>query len=567
MGQAGICGLRERTVEAFRGFVEAFGLHSPAMYKKLYRNDIAEDVRSALTRDRVRYDRIDWGTFLDIPPYVFSGEGGRAAVNVDTFATATALLNLFGDVKPFAHSILRGTDLGGRFGRRTCLDPHPLFNLEGHGGAGTALIRSLFPDDCLDRADELYRALSVGFLGVVCDIAREAPGGKGLLGRNTGSYFAILKHWTHHTLQELEGLSEPAGLIGPGNIQGYAQVMRKLIQQLYRRCSDITGGGEKRDILKGVLDRALLAYLRMCVLALLDGGYGRGAFRLAPRDAAALMADEAAETVRSRLDEIFERRLAGTEDLPHGLSAYRLVERALRREAGFHLRYRFYRPAFMGLGDLYGDCTAGRPSNQANAEVTNIHWTVCAWLMNPFYRVLEVCAEKDKGLIKAHLTPLVVEGRHVLMVDAIETVLALREEVRGARNREFDEAFFRENSEEPFLMLIDRCVELGRMMNAEAVYADLYSNATWIRRLLERRYPQDSYSIRNVYVPFDEDDVSENVRLIRENAGLGWSGEDVRMEIQAINPRLMEQGTARNYKIVAVLDGLRGDWALKLRGV
>ena len=534
-------------LSVFDALLDTFGLHNSALYRGLLRSDAARENRRAFSPQGVRNDLIDWGKFIRVPEYIFDS-------NVDIFDAVVALLNLFDDIKPFAHYAIRRERQ--KLEYLYDMDPTPLFNF---GDTGTALVGALFPEyDGHERAGTVYGALSRDFVSLLVAIKRDS-----LFGRYTGAYFSILKHWAHLTYQELESLAEPSGLISPGNLLGYIQVLKKLLPQLYDRYLCDGMAALRRSRIREALDKGLSLYMRMCILELLDGGYCVGDCRLGFSQAAELMSDEVCGVVRSRFHEAFEHR---DTSVLEGLASFETIREALAEKHSVFLRYRFYREKFVYLGDLYGDCTANKHSRQLTPELTNIHWTVYAWLLNPYYRVLEVCSPKGDPLVKAHVTPLLIHDRKILMVDAVESVTKMRSELRGVPNKDFDRDFFTAHNEEIFELLVDHCVTLGRRVNAEAVYADLYSNSTWINRALSL-FPTDGYHISEVEQTFGGDRIADNVRLLRASVGLPGEVEDARVEIQAVNCSLMEQYTLRNHKEVAVLAGLRDDWRLGLRGI
>lgn len=550
--------MRQRTMETFRRILDAYDLHNAHLFKRLRRNDVERrDRRSfeAFSKEGFRYDGIDWNRYVDLPDL----GPDRLQNNTDVSCLVAALLNVFDDIKPFAHYLARS---GNCTVARDCgLNLAPLTNYDRSGAEAVA---RLFPEGLSDCP---YPRLSADYIRTIHEVFRREEGGKSLLGRQAESYIAILKHWTDYSQSDFPSEAQSQPIIDGRNIPGFVQVMKRIVELLYKRYPEVTNE-RRRERLREALDDSLALYLRLCVTALLDGGYGRGAFRLGMREAATLMSDELAGVIAGRFHEVFskfpDRARLGR------LSSYDLVKNLVGERDGFFLRYRFYRKKFIRLGDEYGDCTACAPASQVDLQVRNIHWTVYPWLLNPCYRVLEVCRKDGKGLLKAHIVPLVVEGRTVLMVDAIESVPSLRLEAQGRERWDFNDAYFRENAHEAFFLLMNRCVELGREIGAEAVYADMYSNAVWVRRLLEQHYDHDSYDTANVEIPFSNYEVEDNMALIRQNAGFPPLAETTvrtKMEIQAINMHLMHQGTRGRHKIVSVLSGLRSDWKLKFRGL
>ena len=572
----------ERTVALTRNFIDLYGLHNTDLFKLLRRDRLTSQEKSAgmrngptfyaYSKSGFDYGRIDWGEIdwvgeLDVAPIapqrlrIRNDRGAAAQDNSAAFATVVALLNVFDDIKPFAHlAVRRGCC---EIERAYDLRLAPLLNLD---GAGAELARQLFPGDFLEAP---YPRLSAEYVRLVREIFRKDGDEKALLAAHT---VAVLKHWTDYSLAELAA-PDAGPIIDGRNAIGFAQAMKRVLELLYRRYPAVTNA-DRRARMREALNDALLLYLRLSVLALLDGGYGVGADRLSPAAAVPLLSDEVLGTAASRLHEVF-RQFPDRSPLA-ALPNYPLVGDMLEEREALFLRYRFYRKKFIRLGDEYGDCSAALPSSQVDVHVKNIHWTVYPWLLNPYYRVLEVCRRDGKGLIKAHITPLIVDGRRVLMVDAIETIPALRREAFARRGgttgadgeaQRFNEAFYRENAEPAFFLLMERCVALGREMGVDAVYADMFSNAVWVRELLEKNYPQDSYHVANVEVPFSNYEVDDNICLIGEGIGLSATARPPKMEIQALNCGLMHQGARPNHKIVAVLYGLRPDWSRKIQAI
>lgn len=215
---------------------------------------------------------------------------------------------------------------------------------------------------------------------------------------------------------------------------------------------------------------------------------------------------------------------------------------------------------FLTLGDVYGDCTARRVRSQVDADVANIHWTVYPWLLSPHYRVLEVTSDGDRAM-KAHLLPLVIKGRAVLAVDALEVVPTLRDRAGGRENAHLSARLFGQRSE-ILGALFDAARRIGGRMGAGAILVDKFSNAEWVRTILEDM-PTFSYHVRDVDAGF----VVEPVRaMVREILGDSAGAEPVDFEIQAGNLGLMDQGLRPGYKEVGVLEGDIGGHDSRLRG-
>jgi hypothetical protein len=214
---------------------------------------------------------------------------------------------------------------------------------------------------------------------------------------------------------------------------------------------------------------------------------------------------------------------------------------------------------FVFLGDAYGDCTAHRVRSQVDERIANIHWTVYSWLMDPYYRVLEVLLDGKRAL-KCHLLPLVIEGRPLLMMDAVEAVPQLRERKDGSANPNLD----RDLDSNRLLILetlFEVCKDLAQKMGLKTVYVEKFSNAKWIRDEIEN-LPSDSYHVSEVEKPYWTDIVEANIQHVTDRA----SASDAVEEIQAINLRLMDRNMQRGYKDAAVLMGRRENWRLRISG-
>lgn len=243
----------------------------------------------------------------------------------------------------------------------------------------------------------------------------------------------------------------------------------------------------------------------------------------------------------------------------HGLAgaAYPASLHYLRRrgiEAVFSRRDK----DFVFSGDTYGDCTAHRVRSQVDDRIANIHWTVYAWLFDPYYRVIEVFLD-GKRAIKCHILPLKIQDRPLLMLDAIEVVPHLRERKDGRPNADLD-AHLYENRFALLGRLFEICGDIASRMALDTIYVEKFSNAKWVRDEIER-LPDDSYHIDDVEKLYGDAIVAANIRRFTD-ADPGEISE----EIQAKNPWLMHRQMRRNYKDVAVLRGRREGWSLRISG-
>jgi hypothetical protein len=225
-----------------------------------------------------------------------------------------------------------------------------------------------------------------------------------------------------------------------------------------------------------------------------------------------------------------------------------------RRGTGIEVGFAFRDEEFITLGDRYGDCTARIVRSQVDPNVANVHWTVYPWLLDPFYRVLEVTLDGTPA-VKAHILPLVINDRPILALDAIEVVPTLRDQF-GNRSNIFISERLHERRIELVGALFDVVRKLGRRMGAEAVYVDKFSNCGWVREVIDE-LPSVSYSVRRVLKPFG---VSAVQKLIEEILGKEYAPDLPVAEVQALNIALMDQGLRAGYKEVGVLDGESDDW-------
>jgi hypothetical protein len=229
------------------------------------------------------------------------------------------------------------------------------------------------------------------------------------------------------------------------------------------------------------------------------------------------------------------------------------------RGEGIEAAYTPRNPSFVVLGDLFGDCTSLAMRAQVDSEVANIHWTVYSWLLDPYYRVLEVFWN-GRPAIKGHILPLFIGGTPLLMLDAVEVVPQLRGLRNGRPNPTLNREMF-EVRKELLEALFEEVRVIAAKMGLETIFVEKFSNARWVRAQIDR-LPSDSYHMEDVYKPFGTQLIEENIRRLTGCS----TATDVEVEIQAVNLRLMDQQMRPGFKEVAVLHGQRKDWRLSLRG-
>ncbi|MEM9354710.1 MAG: hypothetical protein AAGB04_00725 [Pseudomonadota bacterium] len=215
----------------------------------------------------------------------------------------------------------------------------------------------------------------------------------------------------------------------------------------------------------------------------------------------------------------------------------------LRSDSILSARYAQRDPRFLKLGDLYGDCTA-EVARQGGRY--NIHDCVYGWMLDPHYRILEILYD-GRPALKGHITPMIVEERACLMLDAVEAVPKLRPYIGGQRNR-FVSTDLLLASQEILELLFETAMSICRRMNAECVLVEPFSNAAWIRDAITR-LPSVFVQVNRVVKPHGTDCIK---RMIQEQFG---ECEPFHFEIQATNEGLMYQGLRSGWKELHLLCG------------
>jgi hypothetical protein len=440
---------------------------------------------------------------------------------------ATALLCLFDDLKAIV--IDQGAydaDLFKNFGMRA----EPIWNINSHDRALVRMVQRILAREHRELKESL-----VGLLEIVSQIFADK-----LLGANTAGKMAYVRDVTGQALSRLAPSQVGNRLV---------DLQNTTIELLNRQCRRLNPGTRKHAAIRKMLERI------QTVVSPFDALYYR--FRA--------MAENHLPDTLLGLDhfcEIYRDEIIA--EMSHYLSAFAIEDQRVLtgwrwcRGSGIEVGYARRDCRFLTLGDTYGDCTAFRPRKQVDRETANIHWTVYSWLLDPFYQVLELYCDGQSAL-KAHLVPLIIRDRRVLMLDAIEVVPKLRDYVRGKPNLFLATTLFSRRRE--MLEAVSGTVtDLAAKMGVDAVYVDKFSNAAWVRAALDE-LPRDCYHIRDVEKPFGLEPIR---RLIRSFTG---DDEDVVVEeIQAVNVSLMDLGLRSGFKEVAVLVGTPSSQDAQLRG-
>jgi hypothetical protein len=443
-------------------------------------------------------------------------------VNHSAIAAVAAALTVHGDLTPWTMrpAARDRYSLAEEFGIR----PEPLFGFNSPSAAAE-LFRRTFGVEIDAGSAQLSKVYS----------ALQRLEQQQLLGRSTLQKMGYVRDIAGKSLQRLVGDAEGPESFDLIALLGHSTVL--LERQL---------GRLGLDHAKVVATQAALDEFRdLKAFFVLHRLYCSGAPALSGRPAFyELFADSVVDTIAARHGS------AQAEALSQGL----ICRRGKGIEVVFHPRNR----DFIWLGDVYGDCTAKRVRSQVDDRIANIHWAVYPWLLDPYYRVLEVLLD-GRPAIKCHILPLHIHQRNLLMLDAIEVVPQLRERKDGTPNPDMDTALH----EQRFALLrklFEVCENLATGMGLEAIYVEKFSNAKWVRDEIDK-LPDDGYHIAEVQKPFGTGIIAENVRYFT-----GAEPGPLKEEIQARNPWLMHRALKRAHKDVGVLRGRRSNWRLEIAG-
>jgi|HubBroStandDraft_4_1064222.scaffolds.fasta_scaffold55000_2 hypothetical protein len=446
--------------------------------------------------------------------------------NHDAIAAVIASLSFYTDITPLVmHPLVEGKfSLLEDYG----IDPKPLFSLN---SASTAA--ELFLSRFGAPIEDAHRQLD-SFIALLRQIEKNR-----LLGYHTTQKWANInvKDFTNQPLRSLS----PDHL--RKNTYGLLRLATHTTNILQRYVSGLEKGHARIAVLQETLG-AMESYCDLFRLHKLFSDYPL--FESRPPLFYEVFADFIVETVANRGDT-----------LPTEAAAQQDIH--FRRYQGVDWTFTPRSKQFIFSGDEYGDCTAYWVRSQVNETIVNIHWTVYAWMLDPYYRVLEIFLDGKRAL-KCHILPLIIQERPVLMLDAIEAVPQLRENKDGSENPNLDRGLY--NNRVMLLeSLFDICKQLAHRMRLEVIYVEKFSNARWIREAIDD-LPSDSYHINEVKKPYTDKIIRANIENVTEKPRCGTLDE----EVQARNLRLMNQYMQHGYKDVAVLMGRRENWRLRIAG-
>ena len=442
--------------------------------------------------------------------------------NLDSVAASQALLELFGDVAAFVYAASQASEYDLK--AHWQIDPAPLVTLNSPRRVRQAFHR-LFGCHVAELEVDYEQALALF----------NEMNSRRTLGKSTAAKMAYLKPITGLAFKQLT----------PHSLQGaFPEVIEATIKLLKRQALRL----QRQAVDCAHIDRQMLLLSDLRVRYRLKARFdGYPPFVENPDLFYKVYADEIAQM------------LAEHADNPCFTKPAELAPLHYLRKKGIEVAFARRDAAFLSSGDFYGDCTASEVRSQVDPEIANIHWTVYAWLLDPYYRVLDVYFNGRRAL-KGHLLPLIIHGRRVLMLDAIETIPSIRDYLRGKPNRNISKSVYARRKD--LLQALFATVKaLAESMGVEAVYVDKYSNTKWVRSEVGK-LPADSYHIREVIKPFKNNLINSVIY-----SATGAPAEDVREEIQARNISLMDQQLRPNYKEVGVLMGRREDYFIAMRGI
>ena len=210
--------------------------------------------------------------------------------------------------------------------------------------------------------------------------------------------------------------------------------------------------------------------------------------------------------------------------------------------------------SYLGLGRQFGDCTSDQMRLQVDIAIENIFWTVFSWILDRNYQILRVFLD-GRPLIKCHLLPLYVEVPETdlppyffLSVDAIETVPVIR-----VNSEESGRPAFVDQRDELLQGVAHEVTHIAERIGVDAVYAEKFSNADWVRDRLAR-YPEIYLNTPRIIKIDELEDVFYCASSFCRKYGFPLP-ERIFMELQVKNRFLMPNRVTGHNKSYAILRG------------
>lgn len=424
---------------------------------------------------------------------------------------ARALLDKFDNIKPFVldQHVLTEFNLEEHYGMRAS----PLFNLNEATDLFTAAVRRISKIEEVNiekQADEL--------LELIDEIRKRK-----LLGRNTVPKLAYI--------QNLMKISFSMLLRDESALDARLQEIQEATIEMLLRQKKRLKNPQKIEEIETLTGKLNLQVLRHKI------------HKLASSHPSLL--GNTSQLMQVYSDEIAQ--CIGDHLSMSALAETKIGDITYRTNKGIEAAFSPRNKNFTKLGDVFGDCTALEVKDQVDTEIANIHWTVYSWLLDPYYRVIEVFVDGEPTL-KGHITPLVIQDRQTLMVDAIEVVPKLRSVIKGKKNLYLSKRLF-DQRQSILNVLFETAKAIAAKMGIANIHLEKFSNATWVRDELDM-LPSEFYHVKEVHKPFN----TQPIKTIISNI-LGETNAPVMEEIQAMNTHLWDQGLRPGYKEVGLLSG------------
>lgn len=214
--------------------------------------------------------------------------------------------------------------------------------------------------------------------------------------------------------------------------------------------------------------------------------------------------------------------------------------------------------SFYRLGKLAGDCSAVRHEEMEDKEHENIFYDVPLWLGMPNYQVLQVFYNGEFAM-KFHLVIGMIFNKWTLIVDASETIPGMRDDVQVIHSK------MMEDRDRIFIEAYDFIKKLGKKMHLP-VLANRFSCNLW----LMEKFKEMPFKVMEFASDIDRDPFTDTLdRLFSEHCFEMKELTrkfDLRPHIQVMrfDPR---DEVVDGYKVLAIIDGFKGDRFLPLRGV
>jgi hypothetical protein len=318
----------------------------------------------------------------------------------------------------------------------------------------------------------------------------------------------------------------------------------------------------RRDTLNSIPDALLLDKLIQILLRKAKSGNGH----TCPDIIATLKAKQALQRLISRLgvalkesadcpvNEYADEIAATLGEMKRHVNLQRVSELRYIRGKGIEFDYAPRDISYLGLGRQFGDCTSDQMRLQIDIAIENIFWTVFSWILDRNYQILRVFLN-GRPLIKCHLLPLYVEVPETdlppyffLSVDAIETVPVIR-----VNSEESGRPAFIDQRDELLQGAAHEVTHIAERIGVDAVYAEKFSNAEWVRDRLAR-YPEIYLNTPRIIKIDELEDVFYCASSFCRKYGFPLP-ERIFMELQVKNRFLMPNRVTGHNKSFAILRG------------